>query len=91
MNSLSTVNNFKEDLNFNFNTTYMGNEITLHVISNSGRYSVLHNDKPIGYIKLGDVRHTWYVVDSHYAPPYLVDEIGNRIEAQLQAPHLHLN
>ena len=83
MESLSSSNNFKEDLNFNFNTTYLGNEITLNVISSSGRYSVLHNEKPIGHIKLGDVRHTWYVVDSNFAPPYLVDEIGNRIEALL--------
>lgn len=79
----STTNKFKEGLDFNFNTTYMGNEITLNVISNSGRYGVMHNDKPIGFIKLGDVRHTWYVVDSNYTPPYLVDEIGNRIEALL--------
>jgi len=84
MGSLSSINNFKEDLNFAFNTTYMGNEITLNVISGGGRYSVLHNEKPIGHIKLGDVRHTWYVVDSNFAPPYLVDEIGNRIEALLQ-------
>lgn len=83
MESASTLNKFKDDLNFNFNTTYMGNEITLNVISGSGRYSVLHNEKPIGYIKLGEVRHTWYVVDSNYTPPYLVDEIGNRIEAML--------
>jgi hypothetical protein len=83
MESSSMFNKFKDDLNFNFNTTYMGNEITLNVISGSGRYGVLHNNKPIGYIKLGDVRHTWYVVDSNYAPPYLVDEIGNRIEAML--------
>ena len=74
---------FKEDLNFDFNTTYMGHEITLNVVSDNGRYSVSHNDKLIGYIKLGDIRHTWYVVDSRYPPPYLVDEIGNRIEAQL--------
>jgi len=83
MESSSTLIKFKDGLNFNFNTTYMGNEITLNVISGGGRYSVLHNDKPIGYIKLGDVRHTWYVVDSNYTPPYLVDEIGNRIEAML--------
>ncbi len=85
MELISTNHNFKEDINFNFNTTYMGKEIMLNVISNNGRYSVLHNEKPIGYIKLGDIRHTWYVVDSNYAPPYLVDEIGNRIEALLVA------
>jgi hypothetical protein len=83
MKSTATINTFKEDLNFNFNTNYMGNEITLKVISNSGRYGVMHNDKPIGYIKLGEVRHTWYVVDSNYTPPHLVDEIGNRIAALL--------
>lgn len=79
----SSINKFRDDLNFNFNTTYLGNEITLHVSPNSGRYSILHDNKPIGYIKLGEVRHTWYVVDSNYTPPYLVDEIGNRIEALL--------
>ena len=83
MKTSSTFNNWKEDINFNFNTTYKGNDITLHVISNNGIYSVLHNEKPIGSIKLGDVRHTWYVVDSNYSPSYLVDEIGNRIAAQL--------
>lgn len=81
MKTSSTFN--REGVNFNFSTTYMGSEITLNVISNSGRYSVSHGDKLIGYIKLGDVRHTWYVVDSKFTPPYLVDEIGNKIEAQL--------
>ena len=79
----SIINNFKEDINFDFNTTYKGNNIKLSVIAEQGRYSVIHNDRPIGHIKLGDVRHTWYVVDSNYTAPYLVDEIGNRIEAQL--------
>lgn len=81
MRSLSA--DFKEDINFNFNTTYMGHEITLYVISDCGRYGIFHDDRLIGYIKLGDIRHTWYVVDSRYTPPYLVDEIGNRIEAHL--------
>jgi hypothetical protein len=83
MKSLSTRDSFRADINFDFNTTYKGNEITLHVVSDHDRYSVLHNDKPIGHIKLGDIRHTWFVVDSNYAPSYLVDEIGNRIEAKL--------
>jgi len=82
MKTSSTLN-FNEKLNFNFNTTYKGDEITLNVISGRGCYSVLHNEKPIGHIKLGDVRHTWYVVDSNYVPSYLVDEIGNKITAQL--------
>lgn len=83
MEAASTLNNVKEEINFNFDTTYMGNEITLSVMSDSDRYSVLHNDKIIGYIKPGHIRHTWYVVDSKYTPPYLIDEIGNRIEAYL--------
>ena len=81
MKTSSTYND--QYINFNFNTTYLGSEITLNVISDSGRYSVLHNEKIIGYIKIGDERHTWYVVDSKYTPAYLVNEIGNKIEAQL--------
>jgi len=80
--SASTLYIPEEGINFDFNTNYMGNEITLNVIYQNGRFSVLHNDKTIGHIKPGDVRHTWYVVDSNYTPPYLVDQIGNRILAQ---------
>jgi hypothetical protein len=80
--STSTLYIPEEGINFNFNTNYMGNEITLNVIYHNGRFSVLHDNKTIGHIKPGDVRHTWYVVDSNYTPPYLVDQIGNRILAQ---------
>jgi hypothetical protein len=82
MNPLSTHINSLEGVNFDFDTIYMGKEITLKVVSDKDRYTVLHDDKTIGHIKLGDVRHTWYVVDSHYPAPYLVDAIGNKIEAQ---------
>jgi NOL1/NOP2/fmu family ribosome biogenesis protein len=83
MRTSSTSDNFKEEINFNFNTTYMGEEITLQVISNKNLYSVLHNNNPIGNIKLGYISNTWYVIDRNYAPGYLVDEIGNRIQAEL--------
>jgi len=69
-------------INFNINTTYLGNEMTLNVIYHNGRFSVLHNERIIGHIKPNAVRHTWYVVDSNYTPPYLVDQIGNRILAE---------
>jgi len=69
----------EEGINFSINTTYMGDEMTLNIIYHNGRFSVLHNDRTIGHIKPGAVRHTWYVVDSNYIPPYLVDQIGNRI------------
>jgi hypothetical protein len=82
MNPPSTSINSLEGINFNFDTTYMGKEITLKVVSDKDRYTILHDDKTIGHIKLGEVRHTWYVVDSHYPAPYLVDAIGNKIEAQ---------
>ena len=71
------------ELNFKFNTTYEGSEITLRIVSNRGTYSVLCNEKPIGHIKLGEIRHTWYVVDKNFVPGYLVDEIGNKITAQI--------
>lgn len=74
--------NFGEQINFDFKTTYLGSEITLTVVSSNDRYSVFVDDKVIGHIKLGNVRHTWFVVDSRYIEPYLVDEIGNRIEAK---------
>lgn len=83
MKTSSTSDNFKEEINFNFNTIYMGQEITLQVISNQNLYSVLHNNNPIGNIKLGDISNTWYVIDRNYTPGYLVDEIGNRIQAIL--------
>jgi hypothetical protein len=79
----SIQNNFKAGINFYFTPAYKGNEITLHVISDGDRYTVLNSDKPIGHIKLGEVRHTWYVVDSNYTAPYLVDEVGNMILAYL--------
>ena len=82
MNLSSALRNAR-DINFDFITDYMGRKITLSVVSNSDRYSVLHENKTIGHIKLGEIRHTWYVVDTDYTSPYLVDEIGNRIEAQL--------
>ena len=81
MNSASALNH-KEGVNFSLNTTYRGEEITLCIVSDKDRFTVLHNDKTIGHIKLGDVRHTWYVVDSNYPAHYLVDAIGNGIEAQ---------
>ena len=82
MYQTTTQTNHQEFINFNFKTNYMGSEITLTVVSNNDRYSVLVDDKVIGHIKLGNVRHTWFVVDSKYIEPYLVDEIGNRIEAK---------
>jgi hypothetical protein len=81
----SPTENFKEDINFYINTTYKGIDIKLNIIANHGLYSIIHNDKPIGHIKVGNVRHTWYVVDSNYTPPCLVDEIGNKITALLNA------
>ena len=72
----------EEGINFSIGTTYMGYEMELNVIYHNGRFSVLHNDKIIGHIKPGEVRHTWYVVDSNYIPPYLADQIGNRILAE---------
>lgn len=77
----STFNSI--NINFNFNTTYMGTEITLNVVSVNDRFGVSVSDKLIGYIKIGDERHTWYVIDSRYTPAYLVNEIGNKIEAEL--------
>ncbi len=68
MGTSSTSDNFKEDINFNFDTTYMGEEITLQVISNKNLYSVLHNNNPIGNIKLGHISNTWYVIDRNYTP-----------------------
>jgi hypothetical protein len=82
MDLISTYNYFKDGIDFNFNTTYMNDEITLQVVSNTDRYSILHNEKTIGHIKVGKIRHTWYVVDSNFTAPYLVDEIGNRIAAR---------
>ncbi len=82
MNTSTSIINPTEGFNINFNTTYKGDEITLNVVSDNDRFTVIHNDKTIGHIKVGTIRHTWYVVDSNYTPPYLVDEIGNRIAAQ---------
>jgi hypothetical protein len=78
----STQINPEKQINFDFKTNYMGKEITLTVVSANDRYSVLVDNRIIGQIKLGNVRHTWFVVDSKYIEPYLVDEIGNRIEAK---------
>jgi hypothetical protein len=82
MNTSLSLLNHEEGVSFNFNTVYMGKEITLNVVSDKERFTVKHNDKTIGHIKIGDVRHTWYVVDSNYPAPYFVDEIGNEIEAR---------
>jgi hypothetical protein len=79
MHTSSTSTSPIKDINFTFKTIYLGNEIVLNIISNEDRYSVLQNDKTIGHIKLGDVRHTWFVVDSKYVAPYLVNEIGDKI------------
>ncbi|HEY4324140.1 MAG TPA: hypothetical protein VGN20_09140 [Mucilaginibacter sp.] len=83
MNSSSTTKN-KKEISFNFNTSYKGNEMTLKVVADDDRYTVLHDDKTIGHIKLGDARHTWFVVDSHYPAPSLVNTIGSKIQAQYQ-------
>jgi len=83
MKTLSAAQNFNEGINFNFNTTYLGNDITLRVSANNGLYCISHNGKPIGNIKLGEISHTWYVVDKNYVPSYLTDVIGNKIAAQL--------
>lgn len=84
MNTTSTTRNNKEKNSFNFNTSYKGNEITLKVVADEDRYTVLHDDKTIGHIKIGENRHTWYVVDSHYPAPSLVNTIGSKIQAQYQ-------
>jgi hypothetical protein len=80
--STSTLYIPEEGINFSINTTYMGEEMTLNVIYHNGRFSVLHKERIIGHIKPGEIRHTWYVVDSNYTPSYLVDQIGNRILAE---------
>ena len=80
MNTSSTLIDPQNGLDFSFSTTYMGKPITLSVVANNERFSVLNNDKTIGYIKPDKIRHTWYVVDSYYIAPFLVDEIGNRIQ-----------
>jgi len=83
MNAISTTINFKEDINFNFNISYLGSEITLQIASNNGVYCVSHNQKPIGNIKLGGISNTWYAIDKSYTPIYLMDAIANKIAAQL--------
>jgi len=80
--STSTLYIPENGIDFTIDTTYMGAEMTLNVIYHNGRFSVLRDGKIIGHIKPGEVRHTWYVVDSNYVPPYLVDQIGNRILAE---------
>ena len=55
MNLSSALRNPRE-INFDFITDYMGRKITLSVVSNSDRYSVLHENKTIGHIKLGEIR-----------------------------------
>ena len=82
MYQAATLMNPQAAINFDFKTRYLGSEITFTVVSDNDRYSVFVNDRVIGHIKLGNVRHTWFVVDSKYIEPYLVDEIGNRIEAK---------
>ncbi len=84
MKTSSTLDNFNDGIDFNFDTSYIGNDITLHVVSNNGLYSVLHEEKPIGNIKLGQINHTWYVVDKNYTPIYLLDAIANQIATRLQ-------
>lgn len=84
MKTSSIQDNFNKDIDFNFDTPYIGNDITLHVVSNNGLYSVLHEEKQIGNIKLGDINHTWYVVDKNYTPIYLLDAIANQIASRLQ-------
>lgn len=69
-------NNF----HFSFKTTYLGRKINLRVEAGADRYAVSLDDKTIGHIKPGHPRHTWFVVDSNFVAPCLVDEIGNRIE-----------
>jgi hypothetical protein len=84
MKTTSTRDNVKDSIDFNFDTSYIGNDITLHVVSNHGLYSVLHEEKPIGNIKLGEINNTWYVVDKNYTPIYLLDAIANQIASRLQ-------
>jgi len=80
MNTSSTPIDPQNVPDFSFTTNYMGSPITLSVVASNERFNVLNNDKTIGYIKPGDIRHTWFVVDSNFIAPYLVDEIGNRIQ-----------
>jgi hypothetical protein len=75
MQTSSTPQNNK----ITFTTTYKGAQLNLNIVAGDDKYSVLQNDKPIGHIKLGEVRHTWIVVDSVYVAPQLVNEIANRI------------
>jgi hypothetical protein len=80
MNTSSTPTYPQSELDFSFTTDYMGKSITLSIVANNDRFSVLNNDKIIGYIMPGEIRHTWYVVDSNFVEAYLVDKIGNRIQ-----------
>jgi hypothetical protein len=81
MKTTSTTHDNKEENSFNFNTSYKGKEMTLKIVADEDRYTVLHEDKTFGHIKIGE-RHTWYVVDSHFPAPSLVNTIGSKIRAQ---------
>jgi NOL1/NOP2/fmu family ribosome biogenesis protein len=61
---------------------YKGNQVTLTSAPSTDRFAVLFGDKPIGQIKIGYERHTWFVVDSNYVEYDLVNEIGQRIVEQ---------
>jgi hypothetical protein len=73
---------YEKAVGFDFSTMYKGSEVTLTIAPSSDRFAVLFQDKPIGQIKIGYERHTWYVVDSNYVEFSLVTEIGNRIVEQ---------
>ena len=70
---------YEKAVGFDFSTMYKGNQVTLTIAPSTDRFAVLFGDKPIGQIKIGYERHTWFVVDSNYVEYDLVNEIGQRI------------
>jgi len=84
MNLASTYNTINTDIDFSFNTLYMGDEINLRVVSDNDSFKVLRDNKTIGHIRIQDIEYTWYVADRAYTPSYLVDEVGNVICSYLK-------
>ena len=69
----------KQAAAFDFSTIYRGHPLILTVAPEKDRFAVITGGRLFGHIKLGNDRHSWFVINSNYVEYELVKEIGQRI------------
>jgi hypothetical protein len=72
----------RNPLSFTFPTVYDGRVVFVTVYVKKGYYSVLVDDNHFVQIRFRNEFHNWSVFKGELNDPWLVKEIGERIEAK---------